>query len=152
MTPKQLETHNLPTDDAENIKSTNKGRDLLLANKPRIVPWGTERTRKGSRGRARLLYLDQHMINERKTKWKNLAMALFDYKKIWYCSAKLDHKLPQNLQNIRWSHKLYRKNNKNLENGIDSRRKKLSWSKNPKRYISRRCSITITIYNCYDAI
>ena len=34
---KQLQTHNLPTDDVENIKSTNKGRDLQLANKPRIV-------------------------------------------------------------------------------------------------------------------
>ena len=27
--PKQLQTHNLPTDDVENINSTNKGRDLL---------------------------------------------------------------------------------------------------------------------------
>ena len=27
----------------ENINSSNKGRDLLLANKPQIVPWGTER-------------------------------------------------------------------------------------------------------------
>ena len=35
---KQLQTHNLPTDDVENINSTNKGKDLLLANKPRIVP------------------------------------------------------------------------------------------------------------------
>ena len=30
--PKQIQTHNLPADDAENINSTNKGRDLLLAN------------------------------------------------------------------------------------------------------------------------
>ena len=36
--PKQLQTHNLPTDDVENINSTNKERDLLLAYKPRIVP------------------------------------------------------------------------------------------------------------------
>ena len=42
-TPKQLQTHNLPTNDVENINSTNKGRDLLLANKPRFVPWRTER-------------------------------------------------------------------------------------------------------------
>ena len=40
---KQLQTFNLPTDDAENINSTNKGRDLILANKRRIVPRGTER-------------------------------------------------------------------------------------------------------------
>ena len=35
--PKQL--HNLPTDNAENINSTNKGRDLLFAKKLGIVPW-----------------------------------------------------------------------------------------------------------------
>ena len=41
--PKQLQTHNLTTDDMENINSINKGRDLLLTNKPRIIPWETER-------------------------------------------------------------------------------------------------------------
>ena len=40
---KQLQTHNLPTDEEENMNSTNKGRYLLLANKLQIVPWGTER-------------------------------------------------------------------------------------------------------------
>ena len=32
---KQLQTHNLPSDNVKNINSTNK--DLLLTNKPRIV-------------------------------------------------------------------------------------------------------------------
>ena len=41
--PKQLKTHNLFTDDVENINSTNKGRDILLANKPWFVPWWTKR-------------------------------------------------------------------------------------------------------------
>ena len=36
--PKQLQTHNLPTNDVENINSTDKERDLLLSNKPLIVP------------------------------------------------------------------------------------------------------------------
>ena len=40
---KKLETHNLPTDDADNINRTNKGRDLLLANKLRFVYWRIER-------------------------------------------------------------------------------------------------------------
>ena len=40
-TPKQLYTHNLPTE--ENIDSKNKGRDLPLANKPRVLQWGTEK-------------------------------------------------------------------------------------------------------------
>ena len=39
---KQLRTHNLPTDDVENINSTNKGRDLVLTYKSRIVLWGIE--------------------------------------------------------------------------------------------------------------
>ena len=34
---KQLQTHNLPTDDVENINSTNKERDLLFDNKPRYL-------------------------------------------------------------------------------------------------------------------
>ena len=32
--PKRLQTRNLPTEDVENIINTNKGRDLLLTNKP----------------------------------------------------------------------------------------------------------------------
>ena len=41
--PKQLQTHNVPSDDVENINSTNKERMVQLANKPRIVPCETER-------------------------------------------------------------------------------------------------------------
>ena len=33
----------------------------------------------------------------------------------------------------------------------DSRRENLTWSEDPKKYISKRCSITIIIYNCDDA-
>ena len=40
---KKVETHNLPTDDVENLNCTNKGKVLQLANEPRIVLWGTER-------------------------------------------------------------------------------------------------------------
>ena len=39
----QVETDNLPTDDVENINSTNKWRNLLLANKLQVVLWGAER-------------------------------------------------------------------------------------------------------------
>ena len=41
--PKRLQIHNMPTDDVENINSANKERDLLIANKPWIVLWETER-------------------------------------------------------------------------------------------------------------
>ena len=36
---------------------------------------------KGSRGTAELLYIDQHILNESKTRQKNLAMAWIDNKK-----------------------------------------------------------------------
>ena len=38
---------------------------------------------KGTRGTADLLYIDQHILNETKTRQKNLAMALIDYKKAY---------------------------------------------------------------------
>ena len=47
-------------------------------------------------------------------------------KGIWYGLAKLENKLPQNVRNIRWSHKLYLENHENLESGIDSWREKLN--------------------------
>ena len=39
--------------------------------------------RKGSRGTAEILYIDQHILNESKTRHKNLAMACIDYKKAY---------------------------------------------------------------------
>ena len=40
---KQLHTHNLPTNDVENTRSTDMRKYLLLTNKPRIVPGRSER-------------------------------------------------------------------------------------------------------------
>ena len=70
---------------------------------------------------------------------------------IWYGSTKLDNTLSQNVQNIAKSHKLHWKDHANLESGADSRRKKLSWNKDPKRHFPRRCTITLTIHNSHDA-
>ena len=39
--------------------------------------------RKGSRGTAELLYIDQHILNESKNRRKNLAMSWIDYKKAY---------------------------------------------------------------------
>ncbi len=36
---------------------------------------------KGSRGTTELLYIDQHILNESKTRLKNLAVVWIDYKK-----------------------------------------------------------------------
>ena len=38
---------------------------------------------KGSRDTAELLYIDQHILNESKSRWKNLTMAWIDYKKAY---------------------------------------------------------------------
>ena len=38
---------------------------------------------KESRGIAELLYMDQHILNESKTRRKNLAVAWIDYKKAY---------------------------------------------------------------------
>ena len=81
--PKHLQTFKVPTDDVQNINGTNKRSDLQLANKPLIVPWRTEGCRKGSRGTEELLYIDQHIFNEIKTRRKNLAMVCIDYKKAY---------------------------------------------------------------------
>ena len=150
--PKQLQTHNLPTDDEANINSTNKERDLLLPNKPQIVSWETERMpQRIQRHRRVTLHRSAHPKQEQDQTEKSSYGLDWLQKGIWYSPAKLDDKLPQNVQNIKWSHRLYRENHENLESGIDSRREKLSWSEGPMRYISKRCTITITIHNCDDA-
>ena len=89
--------------------------------------------RKGPRGAGYLLYIDQLILNESKIRWKNLSMAWIDYKKTHGMVQQSWKINSQNVQNIRWSHKLYRENHENLENGIVSRRKKLSWKEGPQR-------------------
>ena len=113
-----------------------------------LFPEEQKRYRKGSRCTGELLCIDQHILNESKTRWKNLAMAWVDYKKVY-------DMVPQiwiiNCLKIADEVKLYRENHENLESVIDNRRERLSWSIDPKRYIPRRCTITITIHNCDDA-
>ena len=132
--PKQLQTHNmlpmmwkiLTGQIRDEIYSSQTSRELF--------PEEQKGCRKGSRGIAELLYI----LNGSKTRRKILALGWIE--KSW------TNKQPQNIKNIRWSQKLYRENHENLESGIDSRTKKHSWSKDPKSYISRRCTITVTIH------
>ena len=56
-------TQNVLTYDEENINSTNKGGDLLLANKPQVVPWGTERMPQRISRHKRATYIEQHILN-----------------------------------------------------------------------------------------
>ena len=70
---KQLQNHNLTTNDVENIGNSLTSRGLF--------PEEQKGCSKRSRGTAELLYIDQHSQNESKTRRKNLAMAWIDYKK-----------------------------------------------------------------------
>ena len=150
--PKQLQTHNLPTDNVENINITNKGIDLQLANKPQFVSWRTGRILQRNQRQSRVtLHKSTYSKWEQGQTEKSSYGLHWQQKGIWHGSTKLDNKLPQNEQNITWSHKLYRQNHENLESGIDSRRMKLSWNKDPNSYFPRRCSVTLIIYNCHDA-
>ena len=150
--PKQLHTHNVPTYDVENINCTNKRRDLLLANKLRIVLWGTEKMPQMIQRHSRdtLNWLAHPQRKQDETQKSSYGMD-WQHKGIWYGPTKLDNKLSQNVQNIRRSHKLYREHHENPESGIDSRREKLNWSEDLKSYIPGRCTLIINIYNCDDA-
>ena len=150
--PKQIQTHNSPTDHEENINSTNKGRDLILTNKPWIVRWGAENMPQNIQWHSRFtLDWSTHPKWEKDQKGNTCYGLDWLQNGVWSVFAKVDTKLTQNIQNITWSPKLYRENHENLVSRIDSRREKLSWRKNLKRYISRRCTITVTIPNCPDA-
>ena len=136
----------------ENTNSTNKGGDLLLTNKLQVVYRRTERmTQRIQWHRRATLHCSAHPQRVKDMTEKSGYDLEWLQKGIRYGSAKLNNGQPQNVQNIRWSHKLYRKNHENLESGIDSRREKLSWSGDPKGYIPRKCPITIAIRNCDDA-
>ena len=96
--------------------------------------------RKGSRGTAELLYIDQHILNESKNWRKNQAISWIDYKKAY-------DMVPQSwiinyLKMYKISHKtinFIEKKNEKLESWINSGRKKLGWNKDPKRDFPRRC-------------
>ena len=117
-------------------------KDLLLANKPRIVPWRTERMPQRIQRYSGITLQDKTEKSSYGLDWLQ--------KGIWYAPTKLDTTLSQNVQNITWSHKLHRTDHENLESGPDSKRKKQSWNKDPKRHFPRRCTITLTIHNSHD--
>ena len=65
-----------------------------------LFPEEQKRCRKGSRGTAELLYIDQHILNESKCRQKNLAMVSIDNKKT-YDMIPQSWIIPQNIQNIK---------------------------------------------------
>ena len=95
-----------------------------------LFPDEQKRCRKGPRGTVELLYIDQHILNESKTRRKNLAMAWIDYKKAydmvpqsWIINCLKMYKISHEVMNFI---KKTNKQHEDLESGTDSRRKKLS--------------------------
>ena len=124
----------------------------IIVNKPRIVPWRTERIPQRIQRHSEItLHRSTHPKWEQDKTEKSSYGLDWLQKGIWYAPIKLDTTLFQNVQNITWSHKLHRTDHENLESGADSRRKKHSWNKDPKRHFPRRCTITLTIHNSHDA-
>ena len=104
-----------------------------------------KRYRKRTSGIEELLYINQHILNESKTRRKNLAIARIDYKKVydmvnqnWILHYLKMYKMPEQVIQF-------------IEKTIDSKRKKHSKGKDPKRHIPGRCTITITICDSHDA-
>ena len=112
-----------PSTNADNNNiNNNNNNNLLLANKPYIVSWGKERILQRIPNHSRVtLHRPAHSKGEQDQMEKYSYGLDWLEKYICYGSAKLDNKLLQNVQNIRWSHKLYRGNHENPEIGIDSR-------------------------------
>ena len=95
--------------------------------------------RKRTRGTGELLYIDQHILQESKTRRKNLAMVWIYDKKVydmvpqsWIVDGVKMYKTPDKVI------KFYRGNHEKLGYVIDSRWKKFNWSKNPERYALER--------------
>ena len=81
--PKQLQNHNLPTDDVENINSQIREEIYYSLKSCGLFPEEQKRCRKGSRVTGELLYIDQYILKEIKTRRKNLGMAWIDNKKAY---------------------------------------------------------------------
>ena len=94
--PKQLQAHKVSTDNAENTNGTNKGRDLQIANKLRIIPRGIERMLQmiQRHQRATLHWSTQPQRVQDETKKSSYGMH-WQQKGIWYSPVKLDNELPR---------------------------------------------------------
>ena len=120
------------------LRAQIREKDLLLANKPRIVPWRTERMPQRIQRHSRItLHGWTHPKWEQDQTEKSSYGLDWLQKGIWYGRTKLDNTLSQNVQNSTWSHKLHQKDQEYLESGTVSKRKKLSWNKDPKEGLSK---------------
>ena len=148
---KQLQTDNLPTNDVENSNSTNKRKDLLLAYKPRIVSWRAERMPQRIQRHSRItLHRSTHPKREQDKTEKSsygldwLQKGIYMVPQSWIINCLKMYKISDEVLTF------IEKKHENLESGADSRRKKLSWNKDTKRYFPRTCTNTFTIHNSHN--
>ena len=80
---KQLQTDNLPTKNMEIITAQIREETYYWLTSRGLFAEEKKGCCKGSRGTAELHYIDQHILNERKTRRKNLALAWIDNKKAY---------------------------------------------------------------------
>ena len=81
--------------------------------------WGTERIpQRIQRYKRATLHWSTHPQRDQDETEKSSYRLDWLQKGIWYGPTKLDKSLPQNVQNIKWSHKLYRDNHENLKTAV----------------------------------
>ena len=78
--PKQLQTHNVPTDDVKPTTAQIKEEICYLLISRGIFTDEQKECCKRIRRTGKLLYIDQHILNESKTRWKKTYMSWIDYK------------------------------------------------------------------------
>ena len=79
---------------------------------------------KGTRDTGELLYIDQLIRNESKTRRENLAMTCIDDKMVY--DMVQQSWIINYFKMYKISVEIYRENHRNLESGIDCRKKKVS--------------------------
>ena len=86
--PKELQTHNLPCNDVEILTVQIREQIYYSQISRGLFPDEQKGCCKGSWGTAELLYIGEYILNESKTRRKNLVMAwIYNKKSIWYVSA-----------------------------------------------------------------
>ena len=105
-------------------------KNLLFANKPRIVPGRTERMPQRIQRHSRItLHRSTHPKWEQDKTEKSSYGLDWQQEDMWYALTMLDITLSHYVQNITWSHKLHRTDHEDLESGTDSRRKNIAETK-----------------------
>ena len=99
----------MPTNDVENTNGNKQGKDILFADKSWTVPWGTERMLQENKWNKRsIIHWWTHPQGEQNKMKKYSDSMDWQQKGIRYGPTKLNNRVSQNVQDIRWSQSLSR--------------------------------------------